>query len=207
MLVKGRSTRPMLGVAAGLLASAALLAACGGGDAAEGGSEVASSRDEPAADASTTTSAAGAGADHEHGPGTHTHDGEEAGTASRPEPGDTLAHAVPLSPDGSAGGSASFTAVARGDSATFSVTLEGMEPEATYSPHLQEGSCEERGRDITALTPVATGSSGSGTSHATVALSLLSDSAHGAVELRGPDGDPVACGALHLDHGHAGSSE
>lgn len=203
MAVRHPSIRSSFAVAAGLLASVALLGACGGGG--EGGAEVAS-REEPAAEASPATSAAGAEADHEHGPGTHTHAGEGAATGSPPEPGDTLASAVALSPDGSGGGSGSLTAVARGDSATFSVTLEGMEPGATYEPHLHGGSCEAPGEGITALTPVATGSAGSGTSHATVALSLLSGHDHGAVELRGPGGDPVACGALHLDHGHAEST-
>lgn len=206
MPLKHRSTRAVLTLAAALLASAALLGACGGGDAAEGGSDVASSQGEPAANAASTTSSAGAEADHEHGPGTHTHADEGAASASSPEPGDTLAHAVALAPEGSATGSATLTAVARGDSATFSVTVEGMEPEATYSPHLNQGSCEELGEDIAALTPVATGSSGSGSSHATVALSSLSGHDHGAVALHGPDGDPVACGALHLDHAHAGST-
>lgn len=177
---------------AGLLSAGLLLlsAACGGGDAA-------------GSDATSDPEATAAGeASHTHdGSGEHSHEGAGAHTHAA---ADTLASGVALDPGPDAGWTGSATVLSVGDSVRVLVSVEGSEGRARHRVDLLAGSCEEPGSELATLTPVATGSSGAGSSQTTVPGSSAHGHAHGALRVRAADGASAACAPVHLgaEHSH-----
>lgn len=171
-----------------------LLAACGGG--ASSGAEDGSTASAAEADTAPAAHAHEEGGEaHSHGDGAHTH-----------APADTLAADVALSPGEAADWSGSATLLSIGDSVRVLVSVAGMSPGARHPVELVAGSCEQPGPVLADLTPLATGSSGAGSSQTEFASSRLEGHAHGGLRLLGSDGATVACAPVHLsgsDHGHA----
>lgn len=177
----------------GALAICFGLLACGGG----GGD----ARGEAGASEGTTAAASTEGAhsheqggDHAHGEGTHTH-----------AAADTLDAGVGLAPGQNAGWTGSATVLAVGDSLRLLVSVEGAAPGSRHPAELLAGSCDEPGPELAALTPVAAGSSGKGSSQTTVTATRLGDHAHGVLRLMDADGSATACATVHLsasEHTH-----
>lgn len=170
-----------------------LLAACGGGSAGSEEGERASAG--AVADTATAPGHDEGGEDHTHGEGTHTH-------ASA----DTMAAGVALGPGGAGGWSGSATLLSVGDSVRVLVSVEGMDAGSRHPVELVAGGCEAAGPVLVDLTPLATGSSGAGTSQTAFASSRLEGHDHGALRLLGDDGATAACAPVHLslsEHGHA----
>lgn len=191
------------GLAAALAVAVALLAplACGGGEAGTGGGAGGeASADEAGAEgggsaAGAATAAPAEGEDHTHGPGTHSHPAA-----------DTLAGGVALDPGPDAGWAGSTTLLAVGDSVRVLVSVQDAAPGSRYGAELLEGSCGDPGPTLADLPPVAAGSSGAGSSQATVPAAELGGRSHGALRLTAPDGPTSACADVHLaaDHEHEG---
>jgi hypothetical protein len=167
-----------------------LLLACGGGDAAKSAATADSA--EPAA----------RGATHAHeGSGEHSHEGTGAHTHAT---ADTLASGVSLAPGTGRDWTASATVLSVGDSVRVLVSVEGSDARARHRVELLAGDCQEPGSELATLTPVATGSSGAGSSQTTLPRSRTAGHAHGALRVRAGDGAPAACAAVHLgaEHSH-----
>lgn len=167
-----------------------LLPACGGGDAADS--------------AATGDSATAAGeAAHTHdGAGEHSHEGSGAHTHAT---ADTLASGVHLAPGAGQGWTGSATVLSVGDSLRMLVSVEGAEARARHRVELLAGSCESPGSELARLTPVATGSSGAGSSQTTVPGSRVAGHAHGALRVTAADrASGAACAPVHLgaEHSH-----
>lgn len=175
---------------AGLLSAGALflLLACGGGEAA---------------DSAATADSAGMAADeasHTHeGSGGHSHEGTGAHSHAA---ADTLAAGVRLATDAERGWTASATLLSVGDSVRVLVSVEGSDAGARHRVELLAGSCESPGAELATLTPVATGSSGVGSSQTTLPGSRTAGHAHGALRVTAADGAPAACAPVHLGGGH-----
>lgn len=176
----------------GLLAAGSLLVllACGGGDAADG-----------AATADATATGASEAAHTHDGSGEHSHEGTGAHTHAA---ADTLASGVRLSPGAGQGWSGSATVLSVGDSLRVLVSVEGSDARARHRAELLAGSCEEPGSELATLTPVATGSSGGGSSQTTLPRSRTDGHAHGALRVTAADGASAACARVHLgaEHSH-----
>lgn len=157
--------------------------------------------------------------EHTHASGeTHSHEGESTQTGEsqaqhRHSDGTTHAHAamdtvareVGLQADGSSLGG--HVTVLRGaDTLRVMVEVRGASADARYDARLLAGDCGSSGSRIASLTPVLTGSSGSGSSQAAVAGSAVSGHAHGAVLVEASGGDATACAPVHLggEHSHGG---
>jgi len=179
------------------------LAACGGDSASNSGGQAAVASD----------------GEHQHASGeTHTHEGESSqaqesqdehthadGTSHAHAAMDTVAHQVGLHTDGS--NLRGHVTVLRGaDTLRVMVEVQGAGADARYDARLLSGECGSSGDQLTSLTPVLTGSSGSGSSQATVAGSTVSGHAHGAVLVEASGGDATACAPVHLggEHSHGG---
>lgn len=165
-----------------------LLLACDGGDAADSAA-TAGSEEVAASDAPHTHEGA---SEHSHeGAGAHTHATE-----------DTLASGVRLTPGAGQGWTGSATLLSVGDSLRVLVTVEGSEAEARHRVELLAGSCESPGSELATLTPVATGSSGAGSSQTTLPGSRTAGHAHGALRVTAADGAAAACSPVHLGEEH-----
>lgn len=178
-------------ISATAVASLVVLAACGGG--AESGGSASTTRESDTAAASHAHD--GEEEAHAHGEGTHTH-----ATA------DTLAADVPLAPGDAGGWSGSATLLSVGDSVRILVSVEGMTAGSRHPVELVTGGCEEPGRVLVDLTPLATGASGAGTSQTAFPSSRLEGHAHGGLRLLDSEDATAACAPVHLsrsEHGHA----
>lgn len=167
-----------------------LLLACNGGDAADS----AATADSAAMAVSEAPHAHEGSGEHSHeGTGTHTH-----ATA------DTLASGVHLAPAAGLGWTGSATVLSVGDSLRVLVSLEGSDAGARHRVELLTGDCESPGSQLASLTPVATGSSGDGSSQTTLPRSRTAGHAHGALRVRAADGASAACAPVHLgaEHSH-----
>lgn len=167
-----------------------LLLACDGGDAADSAA-TAGAEEVAASEAPHTHEGA---SEHSHeGPGAHTH-----ATA------DTLASGVRLTPGAGQGWTGSATLLSVGDSLRVLVSIEGSEAGARHRVELLAGSCQSPGSELATLTPVATGSSGAGSSQTTLPGSRTAGHAHGALRVTAADGASAACTRVHLgaEHSH-----
>lgn len=167
-----------------------LLAACDGGDTADSASP-----DESAAMAASE-------AVHTHeGSSEHSHEGTGAHTHATT---DTLASGVRLAPGAGQGWTGSATVLSVGDSVRVLVSVEGSDAGARHRAALLAGGCESPGPELATLTPVATGSSGAGSSQTTLPGSRLDGHAHGALRVTAAGGEPAACAPVHLgaEHSH-----
>lgn len=186
---RGTSSRSASAVAA--VAALLLLTACGGGSVASDEGDAAS----PAADTEVAAHTHEEdGDDHTHGARTHTH-----------VAADTLAADVALGPGGDAAWSGSVTLLSVGDSVRVLVSVDGMPGGSRRPVELVAGDCEDPGPVLVDLTPLAAGSSGSGSSQTAFAARRLEGHAHGGIRLLGSDGALVACAPVHLsasEHGH-----
>lgn len=171
-----------------------------------------------ASNSAARTAAASEG-EHQHASGeAHTHDGESSqaqesqdghthadGTSHTHAAMDTVAHRVGLEPDGSDLGG--HVTVLRGaDTLRVMVEVQGASADARYDARLLAGECGASGSRLATLTPVLTGSSGSGSSQARVAGSAVSGHDHGAVRVEASAADATACAPVHLggEHSHGG---
>lgn len=108
-----------------------------------------------------------------------------------------MASTVAMSPIG--GGSATGEAIVTpaGEQTEVSVTLNGLEANATHPGHIHEGSCDAVGAVIVPLTPITADASGSGTMTTTVALRADTVMAGGHIVVyHDPGGTPMVCGAV-----------
>lgn len=182
--------RPPRLVAVVSAGAVALLTACGGGEPAGG-----------ATGADSAATAAGETSHTHEGAAAHSHDGEGAHTHAA---ADTLAAGVRLDAGAEHGWTGSATLLSVGDSVRVLVSVEGSDPGARHRAELLAGSCEEPGSGLAVLTPVATGSSGAGSSQTTLPGSRLGGHDHGALRVTTADGSPAACAPVHLggEHDH-----
>lgn len=97
--------------------------------------------------------------------------------------------------DGDASGEAIVTP--SGEQTEVSVTLNGLEPNASHPGHIHQGSCDAVGAVIVPLTPISADASGSGTMTTTAALPADSVMAGGHIVVyHDPGGTPMVCGAV-----------
>lgn len=167
-----------------------LLLACGGGDGGD------------SAEAADSAMAASEGGHTHDGSVGHSHEGTGAHTHAT---ADTLASGVRLTPGAGQGWRGSATVLSVGDSLRVLVSVEGSEARARHRVELLAGDCESPGSELAGLTPVATGSSGVGSSQTTLPRSRTEGHAHGALRVTVADGaSGAACASVHLgaEHSH-----
>lgn len=177
-----------------VVAACLSLLACSGGGGPDAGGEAGDSGASSAAASTEGTHSHEEGGDHTHGEGTHTH-----------AAADTLDADVGLEPGPGAGWTGSATVLAVGDSLRVLVSVDGAAGGSRHPAELRAGSCDEPGPELVTLTPLAAGSSGTGSSETTVPAARLGDHAHGVLRLMDTDGSPTACAPVHLsasEHTH-----
>ena len=173
----------------------------------------------PDADRDAEARTASSAEEHTHASGeTHSHEEESSeaqgsqdehthadGSSHAHAAMDTVSHDVALQANGS--DLAGHVAVLRGaDTLRVMVEVQEANADARYDARLLSGECGASGDRIASLTPVLTGSSGSGSSQATVPGSAVSGHAHGAVLVVASGGGATACAPVHLgeEHSHGG---
>jgi hypothetical protein len=92
------------------------------------------------------------------------------------------------------------TLMAAGDLTQVRVELVGASGYGVHQGHLHEGTCEELGRPIEALTPVTTSEAGTGVVTSTVQMQKMDliDGRHSIVyyEAGGNPGSPITCALI-----------
>lgn len=131
---------------------------------------------------------------------------EDTAAAATADTSPADAREVTLSAKNQSGvtGTAGWTV--EGDSVTFDLSLEGLEPNQQYPAHVHQGSCEAGGGVAAGLNPVAADADGTGEGSATVARSGFSSGQTYFVQVHLPDGTPAACGDLPAEAGLAPGS-
>lgn len=82
------------------------------------------------------------------------------------------------------------------DSTRVDLTLTGLEPEAMYTAHIHEGSCDNPGTVVLPLESVIADSDGTGHSTSTVGTAELERAERSGqvlIQAHLPDGTPAAC--------------
>lgn len=108
-----------------------------------------------------------------------------------------MASTVSMTALGESGVSGEAILTPSGDQTEVSVTLNGLEANASHPGHIHQGSCEAVGSVVVPLSPITADASGSGTMTTTAAVSADSTMAGGHIVVyHDPGGTPVVCGAV-----------
>lgn len=109
----------------------------------------------------------------------------------------TMASTVTLSPLAESGISGEAIVTPAGAESEVSVTLTGLEADASHPGHIHQGTCDAVGSVVVPLTAITGDASGSGTMTTTVAVSAESVMAgNHIVVYHSPSGTPAVCGEI-----------
>lgn len=129
---------------------------------------------------------------------------ETAGAPAATEPmqGDMgqaqgMATTVTMEGVGDSGVSGEAILTPAGGQSEVTVTLSGLEPNATHAGHIHQGTCAAPGSVVVPLSEVTADASGSGTMTTTAAIAADSATAgQHVVVYHGEGGTPIVCGEI-----------
>lgn len=110
---------------------------------------------------------------------------------------DDMASTVSMAALGESGVSGEAILTPSADQTEVSVTLNGLEANASHPGHIHQGSCDAVGSVVVPLSPITADASGSGTMTTTAAVNADSVMAGGHIVVyHDPGGTPMVCGAV-----------